>query len=422
MTQELAGLRQGCAGPQELRCRGVAQAMRMDAPETRAPGGIRHDGAYTARPKRVMRREVPDEHGPALGVCGSCAFQVFGHPVTDIRRKRQPFHTASLAGHDHRASTPVDIVQRQPDNLTAPKTEPDQQGQDRQVAAADGCAAIAGREKAPHLIGLEPLGQPGQPATQDRRHGRDKRPFRDAVQIVSPLIVDDAHVLSRAGGRRQDIGFMFVLDDRRRRIRSGQPCLDGGELVRRLPAGAGELGDDFRQRDVFAQRVSGAGEKSAADDADGDNDLAKVDQLGFQLCPCGGLSFLRHARLPMAPLRSAGDRLIGGAPALGRPHPHGLEQPPDRERTGYADAGEDRAQCQSIADPRRQAEPRKDDQLRQHGDAVADDHVRDRLDERHEPGLLQAEFLGRPMGPPHRGSRSAGLDVEPIGNFGDDDA
>ena len=50
---------------------------------------------------------------------------------------------------------------------------------------------------------------------------------------------------------------MLVLDDRRRRIRSGQPRLDRGKLVRDLPAGAGELGDDLRERDVVTQQPSG---------------------------------------------------------------------------------------------------------------------------------------------------------------------
>ncbi len=61
--------------------------------------------------------------------------------------------------------------------------------------------------------------------------------------------------------------------------------------------------------------------------------------------------------------------------------------------------GEHGADRKRVADPRRQPEPRKDDQLRQHGDAVADDHVRDRLDQRHEPGLFHVAltFILRPV-------------------------
>jgi hypothetical protein len=62
----------------------MAQAMRMDAPEARSPGGIRHDRAHTARAERVMGREVPDEHGPAVGVRRPGACQVIGYPATDI--------------------------------------------------------------------------------------------------------------------------------------------------------------------------------------------------------------------------------------------------------------------------------------------------------------------------------------------------
>ena len=89
----------------------------------------------------------------------------------------------ALAAEGDRARAPVDIVKREPGDLAAPQAEPDQQGQNRQIAAADWCAGIACGKKAPHLIGLEPLGQPGEPAAGDHRHGTDERPFRDAVQM-----------------------------------------------------------------------------------------------------------------------------------------------------------------------------------------------------------------------------------------------
>ena len=78
MTQDLAYFRQGCAGPQELCCSGMTQAMRMDASETRTPGRIRHDAADAACAESVMRREVPDEHGPPLSVSRSGMTQILG--------------------------------------------------------------------------------------------------------------------------------------------------------------------------------------------------------------------------------------------------------------------------------------------------------------------------------------------------------
>ena len=42
--------------------------MRMHSPKASAPSSVRHDGAHTGRAKRVMRRKMPDEHGPPLRV------------------------------------------------------------------------------------------------------------------------------------------------------------------------------------------------------------------------------------------------------------------------------------------------------------------------------------------------------------------
>ena len=155
----------------------------MDASETRAPGRICHDAADAALPKRMMGCEVPDEHGPPLSVRQSGMAQVFGQPVTDIRRKRQPLVTIALAAHADRARAPVDIVEPELSYLVAPQAKPDQQDQDCQIAIAINRADIAGRKKLPHLIGFKPLGQPGQSAAQDRRHGRDERAFRHAVHM-----------------------------------------------------------------------------------------------------------------------------------------------------------------------------------------------------------------------------------------------
>jgi hypothetical protein len=72
-----------------------------------------------------------------------------------------------------------------PSPATSPRRRPSRtsRGQNCQIAVANGRAGIAGRQKAPHLIGLKPLGQPGQSAARNRRHGRDERAFRDAVEM-----------------------------------------------------------------------------------------------------------------------------------------------------------------------------------------------------------------------------------------------
>ena len=110
----------------------------MDAPEARSPGGIRHDRAHTARDRARdgARSAGRTRSGPGRPRAGRC--QVFGQPATDIGRKGHPFATVSLAAHGDRARAPVDIVEPEPGDLAAPQTEPDQQGQNRQIAAADG--------------------------------------------------------------------------------------------------------------------------------------------------------------------------------------------------------------------------------------------------------------------------------------------
>ncbi|MBW6506505.1 MAG: hypothetical protein K0B00_07125 [Rhodobacteraceae bacterium] len=91
--------------------------------------------------------------------------------------------TIALAWHADRARAPVDVVEPEPRDLVTPQAEADEQGQNGQIAVANNRAGIAGRKKAPHLIGFKPLGQPGQPAAQDRRHGRDERAFRHALHM-----------------------------------------------------------------------------------------------------------------------------------------------------------------------------------------------------------------------------------------------
>ena len=109
--------------------------------------------------------------------------QVFGQSAADIRRKREPLVTIALAAHADRAHAPVDVVEPEPGDFAAPKAEPDQQGQDRQIAATNGGVDIAGREQAPHLIGLEPLGQTGQPTAEHLGCSVNERSLRDAIEM-----------------------------------------------------------------------------------------------------------------------------------------------------------------------------------------------------------------------------------------------
>ena len=131
----------------------------------------------------MMWREVSDEYGPALGIRRSGVLQIFGHPVTDIGWKWYSFMTISLAAHTDRASAPIDIAEPEPGDLAAPQAEPNQQGQDRQIAATDSSVGIASCKQTAHLIGIERLGQTGQPTTKHLRYGVGQRSFRDAFEM-----------------------------------------------------------------------------------------------------------------------------------------------------------------------------------------------------------------------------------------------
>lgn len=91
--------------------------------------------------------------------------------------------TITLAMHADRSGAPVDVVQPEPGDLAAPQAEPDQQSQDRQIAASNGGVGITGRKQTLDLIGLKPLGQPSQPSSGHFWHSRDKRAFRHTVQM-----------------------------------------------------------------------------------------------------------------------------------------------------------------------------------------------------------------------------------------------
>ena len=69
----------------------------MHSPKASAPSSVRHDGAHTGRAKRVMRRKMPDEHGPPLGIRRSAVLQIFGHSMSNIGGKGHSLIT--IAGY-----------------------------------------------------------------------------------------------------------------------------------------------------------------------------------------------------------------------------------------------------------------------------------------------------------------------------------
>lgn len=82
------------------------------------------------------------------------------------------------------------------------------------------------------------------------------------------------------------------------------------------------------------------------------------------------------------------------AGATGNPDP--FEQPPQSERPDYAHYRENHAHLQVLRQRRMQPEDREDQDLRDHRDAMADDH--DSFDNRHEARLFHAASGGAANG------------------------
>src|SRR5690606_29347364 len=83
-------------------------------------------------------------------------------------------------------------------------------------------------------------------------------------------------------------------------------------------------------------------------------------------------------------------------------HPDPLESPPQGEGSCDAHHGEDSAHLQVLRERRVQPEDGEDEDLGHYRDPVADDHVGDRLNQRHGSGLLHAASSWLSSTPPSR--------------------
>ncbi len=157
--------------------------MGMDPPQAGASGGGGHDLGHPAGAEGAMRRLDPYEHRPATGTRRTTAFEISSDRLTDIRGQWEAFRTICFASHDDLAGSPIDVVKRQPGDLARPQAKTDQHGQDREVATAVLRAAVAGRQKASDLVGIQSLGQADQSPAGDRRHCKGERSLDHAVDM-----------------------------------------------------------------------------------------------------------------------------------------------------------------------------------------------------------------------------------------------
>jgi len=157
--------------------------MSVDPPQAGASSSGGHDLGHPAGAEGAMRRLDPHEHRPATGARRTTTLQVRSDRGTGIRGQWETFETICFATHDDLTGSPIDVVKRQSGDLTRPQAETDQHGQDREVATAVLRAAVAGRQKAPDLVGTQSLGQAGQLPAGDRRHCKGERPLDHALDM-----------------------------------------------------------------------------------------------------------------------------------------------------------------------------------------------------------------------------------------------
>lgn len=75
-------------------------------------------------------------------------------------------------------------------------------------------------------------------------------------------------------------------------------------------------------------------------------------------------------------------------------HPEKIEQSPQRVAAEERHDGKDQPDPEVLIQRRAQLEQRKHDHLRCDRDAVADDNIRDRLNERHGARLHRSDCIG----------------------------
>ena len=118
-----------------------------------------------------------------MGARWPAAVQVRSHRFTDVRGQWQTFGTVRFTTHEDFAGSPIDIVEHKLSDFARPQAEPDQHGQDREIAAAVVSVAIAGCQKAVDLVRIQALGQPGQSPPGDRWHRGSQRPLDYAFDM-----------------------------------------------------------------------------------------------------------------------------------------------------------------------------------------------------------------------------------------------
>jgi hypothetical protein len=120
----------------------VAQTVRSDSLKAGSIRGGRYDLRYPSAAESAMRSPAPDKNCPNRSRSGTTAAQIGGRRITNIGGQRQALGTAALSPHNELSGSPVDVVELKRSDLACAQSEPDENGQDREIAPPRPCAAI----------------------------------------------------------------------------------------------------------------------------------------------------------------------------------------------------------------------------------------------------------------------------------------
>ncbi|SAL07713.1 hypothetical protein AWB81_08247 [Caballeronia arationis] len=161
MTQQLTNLTQRRTAAKQIGGKGMAE--QVSPFEVRGKTGpiksAVNNAANRVRPGKPLLRSLhPNEH-PTRRTRGTDVTKIARQCRANLRGHWQAFQSLTFASNNYLAVLPVQIVQRHRQHLAAPQPESGQEQQDRIVALAGRCAAIAAGEQSFNLIGKQRAGQ-----------------------------------------------------------------------------------------------------------------------------------------------------------------------------------------------------------------------------------------------------------------------
>jgi hypothetical protein len=213
------------------------------------PPHRRGDGSGRDRPHR---RPVRQEHLPPIAGRPSPS-QVGGDRLPHIDRQGQPVTPGSLPAHHEFTRPPIDVVQSQPGHFPSAQAQPQQQHDDRVVAAPDRAAPVAAVQDRPGVGLGDPQRQrrASPPGQRQRRPGQIGRhlPLHEAEAQERPQPGDE--VLCRAHRDRRGLIQHRPSHVRGRHTAQALRCQPGQETACMVHVAAGRA----RRQSTLGQQV-----------------------------------------------------------------------------------------------------------------------------------------------------------------------